>query len=62
VPDSVITAGLITASSELENEKMIGAGLKPTVKDHITADLWLAPAVSWRSFITAGSSQEPIVI
>jgi len=41
---------------------MIGAGLKPTVKDHITAGLWLAPVVSWRPFITAGSNQEPAVI
>ena len=32
------------------------------MKDHITAGLWLAPAVSWRPLITAGSNQEPIVI
>jgi len=48
--------------SELENEKMIGAGLKLAVKDHITVDLWLAPAVSWQPLITAGSNQEPAVI
>ena len=41
---------------------MIGAGLKLAVKDHITADLWLAPAVSWRLLITAGSNQELTVI
>ena len=45
--------------SELENEKMIGAGLKPEMKDHITPGLWLAPEVSWRPLITAGSNQEP---
>ena len=48
--------------SELENEKMIRVGLKLAVKDHITADLWLAPAVSWRPLITVGSNQEPTVI
>ena len=41
---------------------MIGAGLNPVVEDHITAGLWLAPAVSWQPFITASSNQEPIVI
>ena len=41
---------------------MIGAGLKPTVKDHITIGLWLALVVSWRPLITAGSNQEPTVI
>ena len=47
---------------ELENEKMIGAGLKPAVKEHITAGLWLEPTVFWRALITAGLSQEPTVI
>lgn len=51
-----------TVGYELENEKMIGAGLKPTVKDHITAGLWLEPVVFWRALITAGLSQEPTVI
>ena len=51
-----------TAGYELENEKMIEAGLKLTVKDHITVGLWLVPAVSWRPVITIGSSQEPTVI
>jgi hypothetical protein len=55
---------------------MIGAGPKPAVKVHITADSWLAPVVGWRPLITAGlaknrqwfwaitvgSSQEPTVI
>jgi len=41
---------------------MVGAGLKPVVKDHITAGMWLAPAVSWRPLITTGSNQEPTVI
>jgi len=41
---------------------MIRAWLKPAMKDHITAGLWLAPAVSWRPLITAGSNQEPTVI
>jgi len=36
------------AGYKLENEKMIEARVKPAVKDHITASLWLAPAVSWR--------------
>ena len=40
---------------------MIGAGLKPAVKDHITADFWLEPVVFWRALITAGLSQEPTV-
>ena len=51
-----------TAGYELENKKMIGAGLKPVVKDHITTGLWLALAVSWRPLTTAGSNQELIVI
>ena len=41
---------------------MIGARLKLTVKDHVTACLWLASAVSLRPLITAGSNQEPTVI
>ena len=41
---------------------MIGARLKPAVKDNITTGLWLEPAVFWRPLITAGSSQEPTVI
>ena len=74
-PDLYITAGLITvgfvrtgsdilspAGYELENEKMIGAGLKPAVKDHITTGFWLEPAVFWRALITIGLSQEPTVI
>ena len=32
------------------------------MKDHITAGLWLEPVVFWRALITAGLSQEPIVI
>ena len=44
--DLDITAGLITAGSELENQKMIGAGPKPAVKVHITVGLWLAPVVA----------------
>ena len=40
-PDLYITVGFITVGYELENEKMIGAGLKLAVKDHITAGLWL---------------------
>jgi len=64
-PDLHITAGLITAGFvttgstagyELKNEKMIGFGLEPAVKDHITAGLWLEPAVFWRPLITVGSS------
>ena len=51
-----------TAGYEFENEKMIGAGLKPAVKDHITAGLWLEPVVFWWPLITAGLSQEPTVI
>jgi len=50
------------AGYELENEKIIGARLKPATKDHITTGLWLEPAVFWRPLITAGLSQEPIVI
>jgi len=37
---------------------MIGAGLKPTVKHHITVGLWLEPAMFWRALITAGSSHQ----
>ena len=57
-PDLDITAGLITAGfvrtdsdvpslpvMTMKMKKMIGAGLKPAVKDHITAGLWLEPAV-----------------
>jgi len=57
-PDLHITVGLITAGfvrtgsdvpslpvMSLKMKKMIGAGLKPTVKDHITAGLWLEPTV-----------------
>ena len=33
---------------------MIGAGLKPAVKDHITAGLWLEPTVFWRALISTG--------
>ena len=41
---------------------MIGAGLKPAVKDHITTGLWFKPAVFWQALITAGLSQELTVI
>ena len=41
---------------------MIGTGLKPAVTDHITAGLWLEPAVFWRALITVGLSQEPTLI
>jgi len=41
---------------------MIGARVKLAVKDHITAGLWLEPAVFWWPLITAGSSQELTVI
>ena len=41
---------------------MIGAGLKLTVKDHITAGLCLALAPSWPPLIIAGSNQEQTVI
>ena len=51
-----------TNGSVLENQKMIGAGPKPAVKVHITTCLWLAPVVAWRLLITAGSSQEPLVM
>ena len=47
---------------ELENEKMIGVGLKPAVKDHITAGFWLEPVVFWRPLITTGWSHKPVVI
>ena len=75
MPDLDITAGLITAEfvrtgsdvpsllvMSVKNEKMIRAELKLAVKDHITAGLWLEPAMFWRALITAGLSQEPIVI
>ena len=74
-PDLDITAGLITVGfvttdsdvpslpvMSLKMKKIIGARLKPTVKDHITAGLWLEPAVFWCPLITAGLSQELIVI
>ena len=52
----LITVGFVTTSSDvpslpvmsLKIKKMIGAGLKPAVKDHITAGSWLEPAVFWR--------------
>ena len=52
----------LQAGYELENEKMIEAELKPVVKDHITAGLWLEPVVFSRPLITAGLSQEPTVV
>ena len=66
----VITVGFVKIGSDvsslsvmsLKMKKIIGAGLKPTVKDHITAGLWLKPAVFWRALITVGLSQEPTVI
>ena len=74
-PDLHFTAGLITAGfvrtgsdvpslpvMSLKMKKMIGAGLKSAVKDHITTDLWFAPTVSWQPLVTAGSNQEPTVI
>ena len=73
--DLHITVGIITARfvrtdsdvpslpvMSLKMKKMIGAGLKPAVKDHITVGMWLAPAVSWWPLFTAGSNQEPTVI
>jgi len=51
-----------TIGYELENEKMIGAGLKPAVKYHITAVLWLEQTIFWRSLITAGWSHKPTVM
>ena len=73
--DLHITAGLITAGfmrtdsdvtslpiMSLKIKKMIGARLKPAVKDHITIGLWLTPAVFWRTLITADLSQESTVI
>ena len=75
MPDLHITAGIITAGfvrtgsdvpslpvMNLKMKKMIGAGLKPAVMDHITAGLWLEPAVFWRTLITADLSQESTVI
>ena len=41
---------------------MIGAGLKPAVKYHITVGLWLAPVVSWQPLVTVSSNQEPTMI
>ena len=74
-PDLHITVGIITAGfvrtdsdvpllpvMSLKIKKIIGAGLKPAVKDHITAGLWLEPIVFWRPLVTAGLSQEPTVI
>ena len=74
-PDLHITAGIITAgflrtSSDvpplpvmsLKMKKMIGAGLKPAVNDHIIVGLWHEPAMFWRPLITAGLSQELTVI
>ena len=66
----LITAGFVRTGSDvpslpvmsLKMKKMIGAGLKPAVKDHITAGLWLKLVVFWRALITIGLSQEPIVI
>jgi len=51
-----------TAGYELENKKIIGAGLKPAVKHHITTGLWLESAVFLWSLITASSSHNPAVI
>ena len=66
----IITAGFVRTDSDvpslpvmsLKIKKMIRAGLKPAVKDHITAGLWLELAVFWRALITTGLSQEPTVI
>ena len=73
--DLHITAGLITVGfvrtgsdipslpvMSLKMKKMIGAGLKPAMKDHITVGLWLEPVVFWWALITAGLSQEPTMI
>ena len=70
MPDLHITAGFVRTGSDvpslpvmsLKMKKMIGARLKPTVKDHITAGLWLELVVFWWPLITASLSQEPIVI
>ena len=56
----IITAGFVRTGSDvpslpvmsLKIKKMIGAGLKSAVKDHIIAGLWLEPAVFWRALIT----------
>jgi len=74
-PDLHITAGIITAGfvrtgsdvpslpvMSLKMKKMIDAGLKPAVKDHITVGFWLEPTVFWRALITIGSSHKPVVI
>ena len=66
----LITVGFMTTGSDvpslpvlsLKMRKMIGAGLKPAVKDHITTNLWLELAVFWRTLITVGLSEEPTVI
>ena len=68
-PDLHITAGFVRTGNDVPSlpvmsmkmKKMIGVGLKSAVKDHITAGLWLEPAVFWRPLITAGLSQEPTV-
>ena len=70
ITTSIITAVFVRTGSyvpslpvmSLKMKKMIGAGLKPVVKDHITVGLWLEPAVFWRALITIGLSQEPTVI
>ena len=66
----LITVGFVRTGSDvpslpvmsLKMKKMIGARLKPAVKNHITAGLCLEPAVFWRPLITASLSQEPTVI
>jgi len=66
----IITAGFVRTGSDvlslpvmsLKMKKMIGAELKPVVKNHITSGLWFEPAVFWRALITAGSSHKPAVI
>ena len=70
ITTDIITAGFVRTGSDvpslpvmsLKMKKMIGAGLKPAVKDHITAGLWLEPPLFWWPLITAGLSQEPTVI
>jgi len=75
MPDLHITVGIITAGfvrtdsdvpslpfMSLKMKKMIRVGLKLTVKDHITVDLWLEPAVFLRTLITADLSQESTMI
>ena len=66
----IITIGFVRTGSDvpslpvmsLKMKKMIGTELKLAVKDHITAGLWLEPAVFWWPLITAGLSQEPTMI